>query len=239
VNPSKPNCEFFNQDCIEFLCSLSSNSVDLVLADPPYVISRDTGFKAVVAGERRFAVSMDFGNWDKDVLNLEMLTREIYRVLKRGGTSILFYDLWKITDLKRAYDSAHFKQIRLIEWMKTNPVPLNARTNYLTNAREVAVLAVKGRPTFNSNYDNGVYRYPICHAKDRFHPTQKPLALMEDLVRKHSRPGDLVVDCFSGSATTGVAALRQPEFDTLTPAEATFERPFRGKSSTCKSWTSW
>lgn len=105
---------------------------------------------------------------------------------------------------------ANFKQIRFIEWIKTNPVPLNSKTNYLTNSREIAILGVKvGKPTFNSKYDNGIYKYPICQDKGRFHPTQKPLALIEELIVKHSNEGDTVLDCFSGSGTTAVAAYKE------------------------------
>ena len=105
-------------------------------------------------------------------------------------------------------ENAKFKQIRFIEWLKTNPVPLNSKTNYLTNAREIAVMGVKGgKPTFHSEYDNGLYRFPICHDKGRFHPTQKPVALIEELIRKHSNENDVVLDCFSGSGSTAVAAL--------------------------------
>jgi DNA modification methylase len=96
-----------------------------------------------------------------------------------------------------------FKQIRLIEWIKTNPVPLNQSTNYLSNSREIAVLGVKGgKPTFNSKYDNGIYKYPIQSGKYRVHPTQKNLKLFEELIKKHSNEGDLVVDPFLGGGTT-------------------------------------
>lgn len=121
---------------------------------------------------------------------------------------ICFYDLWKIETIKRYYDDNKFKQIRFIEWLKTNPVPINSKINYLTNSREVAVLGVKkSKPTFHSSYDNGLYQYPICQDTGRFHPTQKPLAFMKELIEKHSNEGDIVLDCFSGSGTIGVAAL--------------------------------
>ena len=99
-----------------------------------------------------------------------------------------------------------FKQIRFIEWIKTNPQPVNSRVNYLTNAREIAVLGVKkGKPTFNSEYDNGIYKYPIQNSKNRFHPTQKNIKLFEELIKKHSNEGDLVVDTFLGGGTTAIA----------------------------------
>ena len=96
-----------------------------------------------------------------------------------------------------------------MEWIKTNPQPRNSSVNYLTNCREVAVSAVKGgKPTFNSKYDNGIYEYPLYSGRDRFHPTQKSLVLFEDLVKKHTNPGDLILDPFLGSGTTALAAKR-------------------------------
>ena len=175
-------------------------------------MSRDTNFQSgELKGDNtdRFRVSMDFGDWDNGFTGLDTVISEAYRVLKKGGTLICFYDLWKLTTLKEYFEKAKFKQLRFIEWLKTNPVPLNSKTNYLTNAREIAILGVKGgRPTFYSEYDNGIYKYPICHDKGRFHPTQKPLALIEELIKKHSEEGDVVVDCFSGSGTTAVAASK-------------------------------
>lgn len=153
---------------------------------------------------------MDFGEWDNGFTGLDIVIKEAYRILKNGGTIICFYDIWKVTTLKEYFEKARFKQIRLIEWLKTNPVPLNSKLNYLTNAREIAVCGVKkGKPTFHSEYDNGMYMYPICHDKDRFHPTQKPLALIEELIEKHSNEGDTVLDCFLGSGTTAVAAYNK------------------------------
>lgn len=202
---------FNNQSCFELLASLEDKTVDLVLIDPPYDISRPTNFQS---GEEtgkdtdRFRISMDFGEWDKNFTGLEIVIRECFRVLKDGGTMICFYDLWKIETLKSYFEAAGFVQIRFIEWIKTNPVPINSKINYLTNSREVAVLGVKkSKPTFHSEYDNGIYRYPICQDKGRFHPTQKPLALIADLINKHSNEGEIVLDCFAGSCTAGVAAV--------------------------------
>ena len=197
---------------MDLLKTLDDKSIDLILTDPPYIISRRTGFESCVKGEERFKVNMDFGEWDTrenfTIESLGALLTEYYRVLKNGGTVIMFYDLWKIQELKELMESKKFKQIRLVEWIKTNPVPLNSKINYLSNAREVAVLAVKkGKPTFHSEYDKGIYNYPICHEKGRFHPTQKPEAFMKELIEKHSNEGDLVLDTFAGSGTTLAAAV--------------------------------
>lgn len=205
--------QYTNQDCFDLLPTIKDKSVDLILIDPPYEISRPTNFQS---GEKtgrdtdRFRISMDFGEWDKNFSGLEFVIKQGYRILRDGGTFICFYDIWKIETLKKLYDDNRYKQVRFIEWLKTNPVPINSRINYLTNAREVAVSAIKvSKPTFNSSYDNGLYQYSICQDKGRFHPTQKPLAFMEALIEKHSNEGDLVLDCFAGSCTTGVAALNK------------------------------
>lgn len=207
-NCSTTDCTISTCDFEAFLGGLAEGSVDLILTDPPYAISRNTGFQHIgKKSVERFAVSMEFGEWDQQEINLTTLAHSAFGALRKGGTAIVFYDVWKITKLAEALSSAGFVQLRLIEWMKTNPVPLNSKINYLTNAREVAVLAVKGgKPTFNSVYDNGVYNFPIPRGK-RLHPTQKPLRLFKELVQKHSLEGDLVVDPFLGSGTSAIAAL--------------------------------
>ena len=199
-----------NTDGITYMKTMESGSIDMVLTDPPYVISKNTGFKGCVNGVDRLKISMDFGEWDKDftIETLSDTIKEYYRVLRNGGYVVIFYDLWKIQELAELLTKAGFKQLRFIEWIKTNPVPINSKVNYLTNAREVAICAVKGgKSTFNSKYDNGVYSHPIYHSKDRFHPTQKPPELFKELILKHTNPGDMVMDTFLGSGTTAVACI--------------------------------
>lgn len=201
--------KIYNEDCFVGLEKLHNSSIDLIVTDPPYTISKPTGFKSVKNGVKRFAVDLEFGEWDKEQLDLGVLCRMLYGKLKKSGTCIIFYDIWKVEQLKNALETAGFSMLRLIIWQKTNPVPLNSKVNYLTNSREIAVLAVKGsKPTFNSEYDNGVYEYPIEHSKHRVHPTQKPLQLIKDLILKHSNSGDVVLDTFMGSGTTAIASLQ-------------------------------
>lgn len=204
----------YNMDCITGMRRIKASSVSLVLTDPPYGISRDSNYASSAPTGKdtdRFRISIDFGEWDaQNAFEIAGMVRESYRCLKWGGYMICFYDLWKIETLKAIMEKAGFKQIRLIEWIKTNPVPINSKINYLTNSREVAVCAVKGgKPTFNSSYDNGIYSFPICHDKGRFHPTQKPVELMRALIAKHTQKGELVLDCCMGSGATAIAAIHE------------------------------
>lgn len=202
-------------DCINELDKLESGSIDLILIDPPYIISKDSNFKNYseeASSEiitKYGKLSIDFGEWDKVELNWSDLFKQFQRLLRPGGTLIVFYDIWKCNELKESALLYKFKQPRVCCWTKSNPVPVNSKLNYLSNANEYFFTFIKGsKPTFNSEYDNGLYKYPICHGKERYnHPTQKPLSLIKELVEKHSKVGDTVLDCFAGTGTTGHASV--------------------------------
>jgi site-specific DNA-methyltransferase (adenine-specific) len=247
-------CEY--EQCIQnieglaFLSNIKSASVELVLTDPPYIISKESGMNShynkcksnekdgiecvktldeweiysstngihekykdnyikygTIYG-KKYCVKTDYGNWDSDFTLdiLDSFIKEYARVLKDNGSIIIFFDIWKISQLKELLEKHKFKQIRFIEWVKTNPQPLNSKVNYLTNCREIALTAVKkSKPTFNSRYDNGTYFYPLQGGKNRIHPTQKSLKLFEELILKHTNEGDTVIDTFLGGGTTAIA----------------------------------
>ena len=250
------NIEVENTDGLTFLKTVTDNSIDLVLTDPPYITSSETGrgnlHKQIKKNKekgitfikteqewdavkdkytdndigtelkkkenymkfgniygKKYSVQTEYGDWDTTftIEQLDVFIGEFYKKLRKGGTIIIFFDIWKISLLKDLLEKHTFRQIRFIEWIKTNPQPLNSKINYLTNCREIALLGVKGgKPTFNSKYDNGIYRFPLQGGKNRFHPTQKSLLLFEDLIKKHSHPGDTILDTFLGSGTTAIAS---------------------------------
>jgi len=250
------NINIQNMEGLEYLNTIDDNSINLILTDPPYIISQDSGMnqhhqlvqnvdktgvnmktekdwekfkkrteekhmkehnKSYTETEKdnylkygthlgkKYATKTDYGEWDKNftIENLDNFIKNFYKKLVKGGTVIIWFDIWKIETLKELMEKHKFKQIRFIEWIKTNPQPRNSKINYLTNSREVALLGVKGgSPTFNSSYDNGMYQYPMAAGKGRIHPTQKSLPLFEDLIKKHSNENDTVLDTFLGGGTT-------------------------------------
>ena len=154
-----------NKNGLEYLKSVSNESIDLILTDPPYIISKDSGMNkhynnikfneenqiSQVKTEneweiykktnkisddknkenfmkfgsiygKKYSVKTDYGSWDSDFTleHLDTFIKEYYEKLKKGGTLIMFFDLWKITDLKNLLEKYDFKQIRYIEWIKTN-----------------------------------------------------------------------------------------------------------------------
>ena len=133
---------FENSDALSYLKNLPNKSVNLVLTDPPYAISRTTGF---ASGELkgndtdRFRVSYEFGDWDTvDLLYFKDVFTETFRVMSGGATLIVFYDQWKIQELKELLEKIGFRMFRMIEWVKTNPVPINSKTLYHSNTKEKA-----------------------------------------------------------------------------------------------------
>ena len=206
-----------NIDAYGYLKTLESGSVDIILTDPPYLISRKSGFKNVgEKGVDRFAIDIDFGSWDnisEEKYNklLDNVFKECYRVLKDTGVIVVWYDLWKLESLKEIMKQASnnkFRMFRCIEWVKINPVPINSKRFYLTNARECAIVSVKGsKPNFKSEYHDGIFKLPIHRdGGKRIHPTQKPVELMKQLIKLHTNKGEIILDPFSGSGTTVLAA---------------------------------
>lgn len=215
----------YKGDGLQMLANIKNNSANLVLTDPPYIISRQSGMNKIFNGEpqteyankkykNKYAIQTDYGKWDKEFIieDLNKFVAEYYRILKIGGSCIIFFDLWKIETLSNLLTKHGFSKLRLIEWIKTNPVPINSKATYLSNAREIAISCVKkSNQTFHSKYDNGIYQFPIYKGKknvDRIHPTQKSLELFEAIIKKHTNENDVVVDTFGGSGTTLIACNR-------------------------------
>ena len=130
--------ELVNEDAFDFLRKVESSSIDLILTDPPYTISKVTGFEAGNNPDYdRLKISTQFGEWDNVIIDYDTMFKEFHRVLKKGGTAVIFYDLWKLSYIYESSIQHKFKQQRFIEWIKTNPVPINQSINYLTNSREM------------------------------------------------------------------------------------------------------
>lgn len=203
----------FFGDCLTVLKEIPSNCIDFILTDLPYGISRRSNFKKYSALATKEVISkyknydLEFGEWDtKDAVDIFELAKEYYRILRTGGVALIFHDIWYATVIQEAF--AQFNQPRILIWQKSNPVPVNARLNFLSNGREYMFSFVKGKkPVFNSYYHNGIFNYPsISTSKKDGHPNQKPIQLMKDLIEIYTKEGMIVLDSCMGVGTTCLAA---------------------------------
>lgn len=202
ISNVNPYIYIYMGDFRERLAKVEDGSVDLILTDIPYNISKDSNFTSM--GRQ----GIDFGEWDKgfNERQLDMLIPK----LSDNGSIVSFMAFEQYNPLIDTFaDGMELKDRMIFE--KTNPMPRNRDRRYVCNIELCVWFTKKGANwTFNrqnDNYDACVMRYPI-EMEGRFHPCQKNLNLMEELVARHSNPGDLVLDPFMGSGTTGVACRR-------------------------------
>ena len=211
----------YHANCLDVLEQMPEGSVRLIFADPPYFLSG--GGTTCQSGRR---VSVDKGRWDaartpEEVhdFNLRWLAA-CQRVLHPDGTMFVSGTRHVIFSLGFAMQQLGFKILNDITWYKVTPPP-NLSCRYFTHATETIIWAAKNHKSKHyfdyqaMKADNAGKQMrslwsilPPTKAEKRFgkHPTQKPLALLDRILRAASRPGDLVLDPFNGSGTTGIAA---------------------------------
>jgi site-specific DNA-methyltransferase (adenine-specific)/modification methylase len=198
---------------------IGSESVDLVLTDPPYNIARDNEFEL----EGRSNISQDFGEWDKftDEQFIHMFSTwatEWSRVLRPQGSGYVFTSDSYISDLRKALTNAGLHVKATIVWHKSNPGTQVVKTNFKSSVEYILFFTKgEGGHTFNWQGENEMHNFieaPICGGNERLidakgntlHPTQKPERVIRHLMEISSNRGDMVLDGFMGVGTTGKVA---------------------------------
>lgn len=196
---------------------IRSNSIDAIVTDPPYGISHYGGVTKV--GDQIVTADFDGDDaWDSidPAAFLDTLygwIEEWERLLKPGGSVIAFCDRALVSHMWDAMKRVGLKPKQIIIWRKTNPSPAGLARKNLISATEFMVWAVApGAPyVFNEVDDwdrHNVITTPIIGGHEKVdHPTQKPIAVLSKLIQLTSNPGDLILDPFAGSGSTGVTAL--------------------------------
>ena len=224
-----PFDEIIQGDCIAEMARLPGKSVDMIFADPPYNLQLG-GDLFRPEGSRVDAVDDD---WDKfeSLATYDEFTRdwlaEARRILKDSGTIWVIGSYHNIYRVGALLQDADFWILNDIVWRKSNPMP-NFRGTRFTNAHETLLWCAKdekARYTFNYRAMKALnddlqmrsdWLLPICAGGERVkgadgakaHPTQKPEALLYRILLACTKPGDVVLDPFFGTGTTGAVARR-------------------------------
>ena len=214
-------------NCIELLKTLPSASVDLVFADPPYNLQLD-GELHRPNNSKVDAVTDEWDQFDSFAAYddfTEQWMAECRRVLKPNGALWVIGSYHNIFRVGAKLQDLGFWILNDVIWRKSNPMP-NFKGTRFCNAHETLIWAgksEKSRPTFN--YDSlkafnddlqmrSDWLLPICSGQERLknkagkktHPTQKPEGLLYRVLLATSNPGDVIVDPFFGTGTTGAVA---------------------------------
>ncbi|MEH6755364.1 MAG: site-specific DNA-methyltransferase [Alphaproteobacteria bacterium] len=216
-----------NGDCIEQLAALPDGCVDVVFADPPYNLQ--------LAGEltrpNNSRVDGVDDDWDKfdDLHSYDEFTRawltEAHRAMSDNGTIWVIGSYHNIFRVGTILQDLGFWILNDVVWRKSNPMP-NFRGRRFTNAHETMIWASKSQSSkYTFNYEamkalnddlqmRSDWLIPICNGNERIkndegkkaHPTQKPEALLHRVVLASTKVGDVILDPFFGSGTTGAVA---------------------------------
>ena len=219
----------YHGDSLSILKTIPNNSVDLVFADPPYNLQlknkllRPDSTK-VDAVNDKWDQFENFKNYDDFTSN--WLT-EVKRVTKQDGTIWVIGSYHNIFRMGKIIQDLGFWILNDIIWRKSNPMP-NFKGTRFTNAHETLIWAAQGQDAkYDFNYqamkslNDGIqmrsdWEIPICSGKERLkdtsgkkiHSTQKPEALLHRVLLSSSSPGDLILDPFFGTGTTGAVAKK-------------------------------
>jgi modification methylase len=227
--PQLPANRILHGDCVAELAQLPSASIDLVFADPPYNLQLDGDLlrpnNSIVDGVHQ--------DWDKfaDFATYDRFSQawlaECRRVLKPDGAIWVIGSYHNIFRLGVTLQDQGYWILNDVIWRKTNPMP-NFRGRRFTNAHETLIWAGRQQSSkYTFNYESlkalnddlqmrSDWLFPICAGPERLkddggrkaHPTQKPEALLHRLLLASTNPGDVVLDPFFGTGTTGAVAKR-------------------------------
>ena len=181
--------KLYNADCFDILKD-KYKIADLTLTDIPY---------GKVNRESNGLRNLDKDKADIVTFDLIELVNMLCNVTK--GSIYIFCSTEQVSDIRKTMVQ-HKMSTRLCIWEKTNPSPMNGDKIWLSGV-ECCVYGKFPKATFNEHCKNTVFRFPC--GRNKLHPTQKPIELFEKLILASSNEGDMVLDSFMGSGTTGVA----------------------------------
>ncbi len=202
-------------DCLTVLSTIESDSIAAVFADPPYSSGGMTVSARRASDPRTKHQSGEltcptFNGDSRDQRGFccwcTMWMIECFRTMKQGGVIGVFTDWRQLPITTDAIQAAGFQWRGIVVWNKPNPRPQSGR---FAASCEYIVWATKGpRDSTKGPCLSGCYTVPSVKTKDRRHSVEKPVELMEELIRVAWEPGDIVLDPFMGSGSTAVAAFR-------------------------------
>jgi len=205
--------QLYNGDCLEVIKNIPDNSIDLVVTDPPYEVSATNGGGSInnMKNLNKSLKQLDEANITTGY-DVAAVCKEIVRVMKNINIYIWCNKVQIPEYIHFFVDNLNCK-FEILCWHKTNALP-TYNNKYLTDTEYCLYFRKNGycdpsKTKESERYENAktFYIAPINHKDKKTwkHPTIKPLGFIEKVIKNSSKEGDIVLDCFMGSGTTGVA----------------------------------
>lgn len=188
-------------DCLELMKDIPDGSIDLIVTDPPYLIKYKTKYRK----NKQHTFCSEIKNDD----NYDLVHRyiiECYRILKNDKAMYMFCNCDRVDYFKQELEKAGFKIKNMIIWVKNNWTAGDLKAQF-GKQYEILFLVNKGRCPFNGKRITDVWNFDRVAGSKQVHQNQKPVALLEQCIEKHSEENDLIFDGFMGSGSTGVACI--------------------------------
>ena len=196
-----------NGDVLEELSSISDYYFDMAVIDPPYILNKTTGGVSKTGLVDRWQGNLKGSDRKASIQNdikFEEWLPEVYRVMKENSHCYIWTNDKNLSDLQKAAEKVGFRLHNILIWKKSNITP---NRWYMKNCEFILFLYKgKAKPIKNKGCSH-FFEYKNKNGKDKLHPTEKPVDLIKELILNSSDENDLVLDCFMGSGSTGVACI--------------------------------
>lgn len=198
-------------DAKNLIKTIPDKSIDLILTDPPYNLSPYSTGNIKMSWRKDF--NNDLAEWDKEEFKPSEWVNEFSRILKPTGNIFAFTSYNLLGRWHQVFDPV-FDTFQFMVWHKTNPPPKLRKAGFLNSCELIVCMWNKGH-TWNFGKQNEMHNFieaPICMGNERtknpVHPTQKPIKILNKVIKISSKQNDTILDPFMGVGSTGVAALQ-------------------------------
>lgn len=212
--------QLFNKDCLEIIPILENNSIDLLLTDPPYNLGefiQKRNYNIKNMRENSLEDMLDWDSLSKEdyLINMDKFFQKVSSKLKIGANIIIFISSLRIESIVEIAERYGFYYKTTGVWHKTNPMPRNMNLHFVSSNEFWIYFVYKKRTGNVFNNENRMIMDYIESSTPKSlekqygkHPTQKPIQVIEYLIKILSNEEDLVLDPFMGSGTTGKSAIK-------------------------------
>lgn len=201
----KEEINLINGDCLNVMKEIPSESIDLIVTDPPYKTISGGNKSKWASGYPNSVLSKNDGKIfeHNDINHLDWL-KECYRVLKNSSHIYIMTNLLNLFTIQQLAERVGFKTHNLLIWEKNNA---NANRWYMKNCEYVLFMRKGNAKTINNPSSKTVHKFDNITG-NKIHPTEKPVELMELYILNSSKEGETVLDPFMGCGSTILAAIK-------------------------------